>query len=285
MMMLTPEAWENMPHMDEDLRGFYRYHASLTEPWDGPAALAWSDGETVGASLDRNGLRPARYIITDDGLVVMGSEVGVLPHISTDRIVEKGRLGPGHMIAVDTRSGRIMKNGDIKSEIAVQQPYREWAERQYIQLNVPIHAMQNGAGHHIEDEMELMRRQKAFGMTAEELLIVIKPMVQEGKDATYSMGDDTPLAVFSRMQPSLFNYFKQRFAQVTNPAIDPIREAIVMSAETYLGPRDSMLREREEAAHLARHPRPRHPRPRTGRHPCCRLTESFIRHAAGSLCR
>ncbi len=256
MMMLTPEAWENMPHMDEDLRGFYRYHASLTEPWDGPAALAWSDGETVGASLDRNGLRPARYIITDDGLVVMGSEVGVLPHISTDRIVEKGRLGPGHMIAVDTRTGRVMKNGEIKSEIAVQQPYREWAERQYIQLNVPIHAMQNGAGHHIEPEMELMRRQKAFGMTAEELLIIIKPMVQEGKDATYSMGDDTPLAVFSRMQPSLFNYFKQRFAQVTNPAIDPIREAIVMSAETYLGPRDSMLREREEAAHLLAIPGP-----------------------------
>ncbi len=256
MMMLAPEAWENMPNMDEDLRGFYRFHAALTEPWDGPAALAFSDGEIVGASLDRNGLRPARFLITKDGLVVMGSEVGVLPDISNDRIIEKGRLGPGQMIAVDTRSGRIMRNGDIKSEIATQQPYREWAERQYISLNVPIHAMQNGAGHHGEPEMELMRRQKAFGMTAEELLIVIKPMVQEGKDATYSMGDDTPLAVFSRMQPSLFNYFKQRFAQVTNPAIDPIREAIVMSAETYLGPRDSMLLERESAAHLLAIPGP-----------------------------
>ena len=257
MMMLTPEAWENMPNMDEDLRGFYRFHAALTEPWDGPAALAWSDGETVGASLDRNGLRPARYIVTDDGLVVMASEVGVLPDIASSRIVEKGRLGPGHMIAVDTRLGRIMRNGEIKTEITAQQPYREWAERQYIQLNVPIHAMQNGAGHyHDHDELELMRRQKTFGMTAEELLIIIKPMVQEGKDATYSMGDDTPLAVFSRMHPSLFNYFKQRFAQVTNPAIDPIREAIVMSAETYLGPRDSMLLEREEAAHLLAIPGP-----------------------------
>ena len=256
MMMLAPEAWENMPNMDEDLRGFYRFHAALTEPWDGPAALAFSDGEIVGASLDRNGLRPARFIVTKDGLVVMGSEVGVLPDISNDRIIEKGRLGPGQMIAVDTRSGRIMRNGDIKSEIATQQPYREWAERQYISLNVPIHAMQNGVGHHAEPEIELMRRQKAFGMTAEELLIIIKPMVQEGKDATYSMGDDTPLAVFSRMQPSLFNYFKQRFAQVTNPAIDPIREAIVMSAETYLGPRDSMLLERESAAHLLAIPGP-----------------------------
>ena len=257
MMMLTPEAWENMPHMDDDLRGFYRFHAALTEPWDGPAALAWSDGEIVGASLDRNGLRPARYSVTDDGLVIMASEVGVLPDIPTERIVEKGRLGPGHIIAVDTRSGRIMTDADVKSEIAAQQQYREWAERQYIQLNVPIHASQNGARHRAEPaEMDLMRRQRAFGMTAEELLIIIKPMVQEGKDATYSMGDDTPLAVFSRMQPSLFNYFKQRFAQVTNPPIDPIREAIVMSAETYLGPRDSILREREEAAHLLAIPGP-----------------------------
>ncbi len=256
MMMLTPEAWENMPHMDEDLRGFYRFHATLTEPWDGPAALAFSDGDIVGASLDRNGLRPARFIVTEDGLVVMASEVGVLPDIPNEHIIEKGRLGPGQMIAVDTRSGRIMRNAAIKSEIATREPYREWADRQLIPLSFPIHAMQNGAGHHAESDQQFLRRQKAFGMTAEELLIIIKPMVQEGKDATYSMGDDTPLAVFSRMQPSLFNYFKQRFAQVTNPAIDPIREAIVMSAETYLGPRDSLLLEQESAARLLTIPGP-----------------------------
>ena len=255
IMMLIPEAWENMPNMDPDLQAFYRYHATLTEPWDGPAALAFSDGVIVGASLDRNGLRPARFLITNDGLVVMASEVGVLPDIAKERIVEKGRLGPGHMIAVDTRNKRILRNTDIKSKVSASKPYREWVERQTVRLNPPMRATHNGMATS-DAEPRLLRRQKAFGMTAEELLIIIKPMVQEGKDATYSMGDDTPLAVFSRMQPSLFNYFKQRFAQVTNPAIDPIREAIVMSAETYLGRRDSIIRERESAAHVLTIPGP-----------------------------
>ena len=255
MMMLIPEAWENMPNMDPDLQAFYRYHATLTEPWDGPAALAFSDGVIVGASLDRNGLRPARFLITNDGLVVMASEVGILPDIAEHRIAEKGRLGPGHMIAVDTRNKRILRNTEIKNEVASRKPYREWVERQFVRLIAqPRPTTYDMAPP--DADTHLLRRQKAFGMTAEELLIIIKPMVQEGKDATYSMGDDTPLAVFSKMQPSLFNYFKQRFAQVTNPAIDPIREAIVMSAETYLGPRDSFIRERESAAHVLAIPGP-----------------------------
>jgi glutamate synthase domain-containing protein 2/glutamate synthase domain-containing protein 1/glutamate synthase domain-containing protein 3 len=247
LMMLVPEAWENMPHMDPDLRAFYQYHASLTEPWDGPAALAFSDGRIVGALLDRNGLRPARYHITDGGLVIMASEVGVLPDIRNDSIVEKGRLGPGQMIAVDVVNKRVLRNDEIKREIVSRQPYGEWVKRHMVRLEA-AHAASNGHGH--EGALPLLQRQKVFGYTAEEPLMVIKPMVMEGKDATYSMGDDTPLAVFSHMRPPLFNFFKQKFAQVTNPAIDPIREAIVMAMDVYLGARGSFIEEKEQSARL-----------------------------------
>lgn len=248
MMMLVPEAWENMPNMDPDLRAFYQYHASLTEPWDGPAAVAFTDGMTVGAILDRNGLRPARYHVTDDGLVIMASEVGVLPDLPEERIIEKGRLGPGQMIAVDLANQRVIRNDDIKSEIVSRRPYGEWIKRQLTYMDVaPASVNGNGLP---EGALPLLRRQKTFGYTAEEPRMVIAPMVHEGKDATYSMGDDTPLAAFSHLQPPLFNFFKQSFAQVTNPAIDPIREAIVMATEMYLGRRGSLLEEKEDAAHL-----------------------------------
>jgi len=239
MIMLIPEAWENMPNMDPDLRAFYEYHALLTEPWDGPAAVAFSDGDLAGAILDRNGLRPARYHVTDDGFVIMASEVGVLRGIEESTIIEKGRLAPGEMIAVDTVNNKILKNSEIKTKLISGSTYSELRDKSLVTLKSSN--KEQILNKPVLDHFSLLRRQKFFGYTAEETLMVIKPMVQEGKDATYSMGDDTPLAVLSQLAPPIYNYFKQGFAQVTNPAIDPIREAVVMSSNVYLGKRSSLI--------------------------------------------
>ncbi|HEY3080309.1 MAG TPA: glutamate synthase large subunit [Chloroflexota bacterium] len=250
MMMLVPEAWENMPHMVPAWRAFYEYHAALTEPWDGPAALAFSDGHTAAAALDRNGLRPARYKVTADGLVVVASEVGTI-EIGDEDVVEKGRLGPGQMIAVDTRRKLLLHNDRVKDEVTARRPYGEWVGRYWRLAEhvtpVPPRSTLNGT---------LKPLQHAFGFTNEELKFVLEPMGVDGKEAVWSMGDDAPLAVLSRKSRVLYAYFRQRFAQVTNPPIDPLREAIVMSLDAYLGRRGSLLDETPEHAELVHVPHP-----------------------------
>jgi glutamate synthase (NADPH/NADH) large chain/glutamate synthase (ferredoxin) len=225
--MLIPEAWEKTD-MPPERRAFYEYHACHAEPWDGPAAIVFSDGRLVGASLDRNGLRPARYIVTDEDLVIMGSEFGIVD-VDEGRVVKKGRLGPGQMVAVDTESGRLLENDEIKAEIVSRHPYREWVEGNKrtlpgVRVAPPPH-----------DPATLPHRLRAFGYTEEELAFVARPMAVEAKDPVFSMGDDTPLAVLSRQPRRLYTYFKQLFAQVTNPPIDPIREECVMGLGVYLG--------------------------------------------------
>ncbi len=248
-LMLIPEAWQNMPHMNPTIKSFYQYHACLIEPWDGPAALAFSDGRFIGACLDRNGLRPARYTITKDGMIVMASEVGVV-EIDDSKVAEKGRLGPGMMIAVDIEKGVFYTNKEIKNTYASRKPYGQWVKEQMIPLEriapkvplVPSPSL---------DRTELLRKQAAFGYTSEELRMVLGPTTQEGKEVTFSMGDDTPLSVLSKKPKLLYTYFKQLFAQVTNPAIDPLRERLVMSLNTIIGARRSSLEETpEHARHL-----------------------------------
>jgi len=246
MMMLVPEAWENMPAMPRDRRDFYEYHACLSEPWDGPASLAFTDGTIVGAVLDRNGLRPARYIRTADGIVVMGSEVGMV-ELDESRVVEKGRLGPGQMIAVDTAAGRLLKNDDIKDEIARRRPYGEWLEQHRVRLDDHLRSVSIAQA---QPPADLIRQQAAFGFTREQLQYIIKPMADDAKEAVWSMGDDAPLAVLDAHHKPLYNYFKQKFAQVTNPPIDPIREELVMSLDTFLGRRRNLFDETPEHARL-----------------------------------
>ena len=246
MMMLVPEPWENMPQMDPSLRAFYQYNACVTEPWDGPAALALSDGDVVVASLDRNGLRPARYAITDDGLVVMGSEVGII-ELDDAHVVQKGRLGPGQMIAVDTVNHRFYSNEDIKNEWSSRQPYAKWVEESLTPLKSLV---EQTSGHGAPLGRATMELQRAFGFTSEEVHLVLIPMIAEAKEPVGSMGDDTPLAVLSTKPRLLYNYFKQKFAQVTNPAIDPYREELVMSLYTYLGRRRSLFEDDPEHARL-----------------------------------
>ncbi|HWP34808.1 MAG TPA: glutamate synthase large subunit [Thermodesulfobacteriota bacterium] len=276
MTMLIPEAWENMPDLDEARRAFYQYHACLTEPWDGPAGVAFTDGAIAGATLDRNGLRPQRYYLTADGRLLVGSEVGML-EVDEREVVQKGRLGPGQMIAVDTRRGRLLTNDEIKSELAGRRPWGEWVKRQLRRLPpvapvAPVAPAAPGAsgasvapvapvvadGHgrpaagggggspaavHLPETQPGFRRlQKAFGYTTDELEYMVKPML-EGKEPTGSMGDDTPLAVLSRYPRLLYGYFRQRFAQVTNPPIDPLREHNVMSLQMYLGTSGNLLEE------------------------------------------
>ncbi len=243
LLMLVPEAWEGVSGIDEAIRAFYEYHGCLTEPWDGPAALAFSDGVLAGAALDRNGLRPARYLLTDDGLVVMASEAGVLD-IAPEHIVEKGRLGPGQMVLVDTTHHVFLRDDEIKTTYARRQPYGEWIRRHLARLG---ECPSNGGG---GDDGLLLTQQRAFGFTAEDLTHILRPMVAEGKDTVFSMGDDTPSAVLSSRPRLLYHYFKQRFAQVTNPAIDPLRERLVMSLSSYLGPRPTFLEESPEHARL-----------------------------------
>ena len=243
--MLIPEAWENMPTMDSALRAFYAYHATLMEPWDGPAALAFTNGTIAGAALDRNGLRPARYSVTDDGLVILASETGVLG-LGDRRVIERGRLGPGQMLAVDVASGKIWRNDEIKAHLAASQPYQEWVEAGFQSLGgVPS----SGNGRE-PDGIDLMARQVSHGFTGEDLRLVIQPMVADAKEPLWSMGDDAPLAVLSSFPRPLASLFRQRFAQVTNPPIDPLRESLVMSLDVYLGPRHSMLVETPEQAQV-----------------------------------
>ncbi len=247
MMMTVPEAWENMPLMDVTRRAFYEYHACLTEPWDGPAALTFTDGRIVGAALDRNGLRPARYVITGDGLVVMGSEVGLI-EVEEATVAKKGRLGPGQMIAVDTEGGRLLENDYIKEMVARRRPYAEWLRDQFHTLD--FHLRHDGFDFERDYALDLDRLKVAFGYTHEELQFVLQAMVNDAKEPIGSMGDDTPLGVMAGRPRLLYSYFKQKFAQVTNPPIDPLREELVMSLETYLGPRGSLLEERPEHARL-----------------------------------
>ncbi|MBL1256168.1 glutamate synthase large subunit [Methylocystis sp. Sn-Cys] len=236
VMMLIPEAWAGNPLMDDDRRAFYEHHASLMEPWDGPAAMAFTDGRQIGATLDRNGLRPARYLVTDDGLVVMASEMGVLP-IPEEKIVTKWRLQPGKMLLVDLEQGRIISDDEIKKELALSHPYKEWLARTQIQLEElrPVEARPARA------DVTLLDRQQAFGYTEEDLYTLMFPMAVTGQEAIGSMGTDTPVSPLSDKEKLLYTYFKQNFAQVTNPPIDPIREELVMSLVSFIGPRPNIL--------------------------------------------
>ncbi len=236
MMMLVPEAWAGNPLMDEERRAFYEYHAALMEPWDGPAALAFTDGRQIGATLDRNGLRPARYLVTRDDRIVMASEMGTIK-IPEDQIVTKWRLQPGKMLLVDLEQGRLIPDDEIKAELARSHPYREWLNRTQIVLedmkDAPVKAARSN--------LSLLDRQQAFGYTQEDISILMSPMAAMGEEATGSMGTDTPLSALSDRPKPLFTYFKQNFAQVTNPPIDPIREELVMSLVSIIGPRPNLL--------------------------------------------
>ncbi len=235
MMLMIPEAWAGNPLMDEDRRSFYEYHAALMEPWDGPAAMAFTDGRQIGATLDRNGLRPARFIVTDDDYVVMASEVGVLD-IPERRIVKKWRLQPGKMLLVDMEQGRIIDDDELKRSLATARPYRQWIEHSRVSLDtLPEPAPPQ------RTSVPLLDRQQAFGYTQEDLKVILAPMAQGGEEATGSMGNDAALPVLSSRPKILYNYFKQLFAQVTNPPIDPIREELVMSLVTFIGPRPNLL--------------------------------------------
>jgi glutamate synthase domain-containing protein 2/glutamate synthase domain-containing protein 1/glutamate synthase domain-containing protein 3 len=235
MMMMIPEAWSGNALMDEDRRAFYEYHATLMEAWDGPAAMAFTDGRQIGATLDRNGLRPARYILTDDDLVVLASEAGVLD-IPEAKIVKKWRLQPGRMFLVDIDKGRIIDDEELKRELSTAKPYREWVAQARIRLgDLPEPAPAE------KSAVPLLDLQQAFGYTQEDLKIVLAPMAGSGQEATGSMGNDSPLAVLSDKPRNLYHYFKQLFAQVTNPPIDPIREELVMSTAITIGPRPNLL--------------------------------------------
>jgi glutamate synthase domain-containing protein 2/glutamate synthase domain-containing protein 1/glutamate synthase domain-containing protein 3 len=239
VMMMIPEAWQNHESMSTSKRAFYEYHACLQEPWDGPASIAFTDGRVIGAVLDRNGLRPSRYVVTKDGFVVMASEVGVLD-IPPENVLHKDRLQPGRMFLVDTEQGRIVGDEELKETMAARQPYRKWVDANVRRLaNLPP-AKDAPAGY--EDD-ELLSRQQAFGYTVEDLRLLMTPMAINGQEAVGSMGTDTPLACLSDRPQLLFNYFKQLFAQVTNPPIDPIREELVMSLETTIGPEQNLFEE------------------------------------------
>ncbi len=245
-MILVPEAYQNQPSLAKypEIVDFYEYHSGQQEPWDGPALLVFSDGKTVGATLDRNGLRPARYTITKDGYVVVGSETGVVD-IPDAEVVEKGRLGPGQTIVVDLQTKEVLRNWDVKQRVAQANPYGKWIE-QYRQSVEP----QEFGTENLLTADELLRRQTAFGYTAEDVELIIQSMAINGKEPTFCMGDDIPLAVLSEKPRLLYDYFKQRFAQVTNPAIDPLRESLVMSLSMQLGAKGNILNLKPESAKL-----------------------------------
>jgi glutamate synthase (NADPH/NADH) large chain len=235
MLMMIPEAWEKHATMDPALRDFYRFHATMMEPWDGPASVAFTDGEVIGAVLDRNGLRPSRYWVTDDNLVVMASEVGVID-IEPSRVVAKGRLQPGKMFLIDTRQGRIVADEEIKAALAGQHPYGEWLAAGMVELDDVA-----GREHVVFSHDSVLRRQQMFGYTHEELKILISPMAATGGEALGSMGTDTPIAVLSERPRLLFDYFTQLFAQVTNPPLDAIREEVVTAVSSSVGPEGNLL--------------------------------------------
>ena len=235
MLMMIPEAWENHAEMDIRRSAFYRYHGCLMEPWDGPAAIAFTDGIQIGAVLDRNGLRPARYWVTDDGLVVLASEVGVLP-IDPERIVKKGRLQPGRMFLIDTEEGRIIDDSEIKSELAAEYPYQEWLDDNLLHLeNLPVKDPL------VPRHGSIVHQQRLFGYTSEDLRVIVAPMAKSAYEPVGSMGSDTPIAVLSERPRLVFDYFSQLFAQVTNPPLDAIREELVTSLSATLGPERNPL--------------------------------------------
>ncbi len=235
MMILIPEAWAGNPLMDEERRAFYEYHAALMEPWDGPAAVAFTDGKMIGATLDRNGLRPARYLITDDDMVLLASEMGVL-NIPQHKVVKKWRLQPGKMFLIDMEAGRIIDDSELKNQISTAKPYRQWIEKsRYFLGDLPT----------VENKpalnASLLDTQQAFGYSQEDVKFILAPMVNAGEEPTGSMGTDAALAVLSNKNRSFYDYFQQLFAQVTNPPIDPIREEIVMSLTSFIGPKPNLL--------------------------------------------
>ena len=236
MMLLIPEAWAGNPLMDAQRRAFYEYHASLMEPWDGPAAVAFTDGRQIGATLDRNGLRPARYVITDDDRVILASEAGVLD-IPEERIVKKWRLQPGKMFLIDLEEGRIIDDSEIKAQLATAKPYQQWLD----QTQTWLDTLPREIGRMAPDRQTLLDRQQAFGYTEEDIKFFLEPMTLTGQDPIGAMGQDIPLAVLSHRPKLLSDYFKQNFAQVTNPPIDPIREELVMSLTSFIGPRPNLL--------------------------------------------
>ncbi|UTY57310.1 glutamate synthase-related protein [Massilia sp. erpn] len=248
MMMMIPEAWENHGLMDDNRRAFYEYHAAMMEPWDGPAAMAFTDGRYIGGTLDRNGLRPARYIVTDDDLVVMASESGVLP-IPESKIIQKWRLQPGKMFLIDLEAGRIIDDKELKDTYANAKPYKAWINAVRIKLD-ELKLSESQLQHNVakygtapgeKQVASVLDRQQAFGYTQEDLRFLMAPMAAAGEEAVGSMGNDSPLAVMSNKLKPLYNYFKQLFAQVTNPPIDPIREAMVMSLVSFIGPKPNLL--------------------------------------------
>jgi len=251
VMMMIPEPFSGHESMSAAKKAFYEYHSCLMEPWDGPASIAFTDGVTIGAVLDRNGLRPSRYYVTNDDLVIMASEVGVLD-ISAERIVRKGRLEPGRMLLVDTAQARLIEDDELKEQLAAEHPYQLWLDENLISLE-SIRAPQVSGKLNL---LELITRQKVFGYTNEELKLVLQPMAASGNEAVGSMGNDTPLAVLSERPQLLYNYFKQLFAQVTNPPVDPIREELIMSTTTTVGPEANMLDPSPECARQIKLPSP-----------------------------
>jgi len=250
MLMMIPEAWENHESMPEEKKAFYKFHSSLMEPWDGPASIAFTDGTVMGAVLDRNGLRPSRYWVTDDDLVIMASEVGVLD-VRPEKIVQKGRLQPGRMFLVDTAQGRIIGDDEIKHELATAHPYAEWLDENLIDLDrLPRRQ------HTIKSHRTVVQRQQMFGYTTEELRILIEPMARAGLEPIGSMGTDTPIAVLSSRPRLLFDYFTQLFAQVTNPPLDAIREELVTAIGTTIGPEGNLLEPGPKSARQIFLPRP-----------------------------
>src|SRR6201994_2243903 len=251
MAMLIPVAWAGNPDMDEDKRAFYEYHASLMEPWDGPVSIAFTDGRIVGSTIDRNALRPGRYIVTKDDLVVLASEAGVLD-VPAEDIRKKGRLQPGRMFLVDTVQKRIISDTEIKKSLAARQPYADWLKEQ----QVLVDALPEPSRVIASNPETLLRRQRAYGYSEEDLRILLGPMGARGEEPVGSMGGDTPLACLSDRPQPLFNYFKQLFAQVTNPPIDPIREELVMSLISYIGTERNILDETPENCHTLKLPHP-----------------------------
>src|SRR5882724_6003166 len=245
MMMMIPEPWENHESMDAEHRAFYEFHSCLIEPWDGPASMAFTDGKMIGACLDRNGLRPSRYYVTKDDMVIMASEAGVLP-VSPDRILQKGRLQPGRMFLVDTEQGRIVADEELKKKYAGAQPYQKWLDENHVLLeNLP-----DPENLTTPDHRKILQRQQCFGYTFEDLRFIVGPLANDGVQPLGSMGTDTPLAVLSKKPQLLYNYFKQLFAQVTNPPIDPIREEIITSTETMLGSEGNLLEPTPESSRM-----------------------------------
>lgn len=247
MLMLVPEAWSSSYRVEPFVRGFFEYHECFSEPWDGPAALVFTDGNIVAASLDRNGLRPARYKVTEDGVVILSSEVGAVD-VDDAKVIRKGKLGPGQMIAVDTKNKVLMRDYEIKKKLSLQQPYSEWVKHNLYRLNEHITNQEKSTPQY--DAEQLLRLQVCNGYSAEELQLIFTPMIEEAKEPIGSMGDDASIAVLSRQPKLLSSYFRQQFAQVTNPPIDPIREKSVMSLTSKLGHRRNWFGETPEHAKL-----------------------------------